>query len=245
MDIGAFAGNWTQLMKRSGLFPNAEYLMFEANIAQEGALAAIGEPYVLTVLGDVDGKEVLYHRSLGDDWQTHSGNSVYLENTATFRNNFDSEMRRMRTVDAVMEGWRANGTTCNDMASAAPAPWDLIKLDVQGSEIDILQGAVDTIRNDRPVLITELSLVPYNAGAPTFFDVHIYMESIDYVLADIVEVHYAFFNSKGCCSEITPMDTFVQSDLLQIDVLWVPREKASYSFSETPAPSRKWNCVKR
>jgi len=235
MDVGAFVGEWTQFMKNSSMFPNAEYLMFEANAVHTPKLEATGEQFVIALLGGQDGKEVQYYKSLGDDWQTHSGNSVYLENTIAFQRNFSSEVRQTSTIDGIIQ---ARGLT--------DVHWDIVKLDVQGSEVDVLRGAADIIQKCRPVLITESSLVPYNAGAPEFIDVHVFMESIGYVLADIVEVHYAYFNNRGCCSEFTPVDILFQSDLLQIDVLWVPRDKVLYSFQDPEQQSmqRKWSCVK-
>jgi FkbM family methyltransferase len=235
MDIGAFVGDWTQFIKNSSLFPNAEFLLFEANSVHTPKLEATGEQFVTTLLGDEDGKEVLYYTSLGEDWQTHSGNSIYLENTIAFQSNFTSETRLTATIDAILM-----------LRGAADVSWDLMKLDVQGSEVDVLRGARETILKHRPVLITESSLVPYNAGAPAFFDVHVFMESIGYKLADVVEVHHAYFTHRGCCSESTPVDMLFQSDLLQIDVLWVPREKVSYWFldKERNQDPPKWDCVK-
>lgn len=42
---------------------------------------------------------------------------------------------------------------------------DLIKIDVQGSELDILNGGRKTIRRSKYVLM-EVSLIQYNIGAP-------------------------------------------------------------------------------
>jgi hypothetical protein len=33
-------------------------------------------------------------------------------------------------------------------------------------------------------------VTPYNLNAPLWFEVHAYMESIDYMLIDVVELHY-------------------------------------------------------
>ena len=45
-----------------------------------------------------------------------------------------------------------------------PLP-DLVKIDVQGSELDIIKGGLDVINNAK-YLIVELQDVQYNRGAP-------------------------------------------------------------------------------
>ena len=231
MDIGAFVGNWTLEIKTSSVFPNAEYLLFEANAAHTEKLQAAGDPFVITLLGEAQG-ETIYYKSAGADWETHSGNSIFLENTNAFQANFSSEVRNVTTVDAVLRERSEN-----------EVHWDLIKLDVQGSELAVLKGAASLIERCRPVLITETSLVPYNSGAPSFFDMHIFMESIGYILYNIVEVHYAYFSHRGCCSEHSPLDVLIQSDLLQVDILWIPREKSVHEFPSGRFTSPDlWNC---
>ena len=66
---------------------------------------------------------------------------------------------------------------------------DIFKIDVQGSELLVLRGAERLIKAYEPVILTEASIVPFNTGGPSFFEMHVYMESIGYVIADIVEQH--------------------------------------------------------
>ena len=62
---------------------------------------------------------------------------------------------------------------------------DLIKMDVQGAELDILLGAKDTILNCTDIIL-ECQHTNYNDGAPKFNDVKQYMESIGfYLVAEI------------------------------------------------------------
>jgi hypothetical protein len=46
----------------------------------------------------------------------------------------------------------------------------LLKADVQGYELEVLRGATETLREAEVVLL-EVSLLPYNVGAPLFSDV--------------------------------------------------------------------------
>jgi hypothetical protein len=65
-------------------------------------------------------------------------------------------------------------------------PVDMIKLDVQGAEIDVLKGASSALKTAR-VLLTELSLVNYNEDAPLFHDVIAFLAGHDFYLYDIVD----------------------------------------------------------
>ena len=42
----------------------------------------------------------------------------------------------------------------------------MIKIDVQGSELDIINGGIQLIKNSKMVIL-EVSLVEYNEGSPT------------------------------------------------------------------------------
>ena len=60
------------------------------------------------------------------------------------------------------------------------ATFDLVKLDTQGSEIDILNGGSHMIKNTTAIIV-EVSHVEYNENAPLVDEVKEYMESIGFV----------------------------------------------------------------
>ena len=64
----------------------------------------------------------------------------------------------------------------------------LVKLDVQGAEIEALKGAAEPLKH-AAVVFMELSVNPYNSGAPLWFETHLSMESIGYAAADVTELH--------------------------------------------------------
>ena len=66
---------------------------------------------------------------------------------------------------------------------------DLIKIDVQGAEIDVLKGAVQALSNG-PFVLLETQILEYNKGAPMLTDVIVYMASIGYQPCDMFEMHY-------------------------------------------------------
>ena len=73
---------------------------------------------------------------------------------------------------------------------------NLIKLDVQGSELDILDGLGDKV-NLFEVIIMESSIKPYNKNAPLFYELYTFMNTKNYVLHDIFDLtRFGKDNSK-------------------------------------------------
>ncbi len=102
-------------------------------------------------------------------WYTNprcpGGNSYYKENTPAFPPECYTAQFTL-VLDQLVKQY------------GLPLP-DFIKLDVQGAEVDILQGATETIKNCKRIL-AELQRVDYNAGAPKAKDVLNYMSSIGF-----------------------------------------------------------------
>jgi hypothetical protein len=80
----------------------------------------------------------------------------------------------MRTLDAVAAG-----------AIAGPL---LLKLDVQGYELEVLRGASHTLRHTE-VMVLELSLLEYNRGAPLMAEVLAEVNAMGYAIYDICGQH--------------------------------------------------------
>lgn len=127
------------------------------------------------------------------DWygRLGTGDSYYRENTS-FSDNLASEKRRTQTLDNLIK--RNN----------LPTP-DLIKLDTQGSEIDILRGG-DLALSGAKFVYIECSLVNYNEGAPQLADYVGFMSSKGFIPYDLCEDH-----KKG-------------GALIQVDILFVRKE---------------------
>lgn len=68
------------------------------------------------------------------------------------------------------------------------APIDFIKLDVQGSELDIIRGGENTIKNTTFVM-AEVSLLEYNQGAPLIDAVVDKMVELGFCIVDVVDYH--------------------------------------------------------
>jgi FkbM family methyltransferase len=162
-DIGACVLHWTNEAQR--IWDRAEYVVFEAMDSSEFLYKERGLKYHMGVLSDVSGKEVDFYQN-----DVHpGGNSYYKENeevnpeTVNYFN--ESHRRRLKTVtvDAVRR------------LKQLPDP-DMIKMDVQGAELDVLKGAVETLSTVKHVIL-ELQAVEYNKGAPLKDAVIDYMDS--------------------------------------------------------------------
>ena len=69
-----------------------------------------------------------------------------------------------------------------------PIP-QLLKIDTQGSELDIVAGSSDFIGSVKYVLL-ECPLVEYNQGAPNIQSYLVAMQDLGFVPVDITEIHY-------------------------------------------------------
>ena len=65
----------------------------------------------------------------------------------------------------------------------------MLKIDTQGSEIDIIKGGSEILKNCKAILL-ECPIISYNIGAPTLSDYVEYLDSINYLPLDITETHY-------------------------------------------------------
>ena len=71
--------------------------------------------------------------------------------------------------------------------------FDLIKMDVQGSELDIIKGAVPIIKKTTH-LILETQTLNYNDKAPKLTEIVCYLNTLDFSLIDIIDLHYSLNN---------------------------------------------------
>lgn len=167
LDLGAFEGNWTKLIK--GLYPQAQVIMVDANTEKENFLRPLGK-FHIAVLGDEDGRETVYYKC--QDGDAGSGNGIYRENTAFI---FAPEKRKCVTLSTLLGS--ADG-------------FDLIKMDVQGAELDVIRGGLPIVRNSRYLLL-ELQTHNYNLGAPHFEEVVSFLNGEGFGVIDIVDLMYS------------------------------------------------------
>jgi len=163
LDIGAHKGKWTQKFKE--YYPNVKSLMIEANADHINDLIRIG-PYITALIGK-NNEEVNYY--VCDDKDNDQGNGIYKENTNV---PFKSTKRKTITLNSLLYGQK----------------FDLIKMDVQGAELDIIQGSPGFIHNAK-YLWLELQPHNYNIGAPSAGKVIGYLNEIGFEIVAVDEIN--------------------------------------------------------
>lgn len=166
LDIGAYLGTWRDMFQK--IFPDAEILMIEANKEKEEVLKKKGK-YFIALLGSEDEKIVDYYRC--ENESISSGNGIFKENT-----NYKFEPEKKKTIKL--------SSLLKDQSG-----FDLIKIDTQGSELNILKGSIEIVEKTK-FLLLELSVVEYNFNAPTYLQVIKYLEENNFKLIDIFDLHY-------------------------------------------------------
>lgn len=166
LDIGANQGMFSSVMKR--MFPDINIFMIEANPFCDNFLKRVGIPYEIVCLSDTE-KEVQFY--FEDNNFVGTGASYYLEKTQWYSKKNFTKMLTKRLDDVV-----------------SPV-YEFIKLDTQGSELDIMKGGEKTIAAAKYILL-ETSVVEYNENAPLKEQIFDYMKSIDFKPLELIENHY-------------------------------------------------------
>lgn len=166
LDIGAYEGQWSRLF--TSIYPDANVLMIEANTEKEDILKQIGN-YKIALLGSKDNEEVDYYKCLNG---VPTGNGIYPENTEY---QFEPEKRKTITLTTLLGSEKG---------------FDLIKMDVQGSEFNIIKGALPIIKNTKYLLL-ELQTYPYNKGAPQIEEVVSYLHGLNFGFVDLFDLMYS------------------------------------------------------
>lgn len=150
-DIGACVLHWTTYAR--SLWPDARIIVFDAFDRAEFLYRRSGLEYHMGVLSDTDGRVVEFYQS---DAQP-GGNSYYREIGC---GQLSAELFPIGSARTMV------ASTVDAVAAARgfPAP-DLVKIDVQGCELDILLGAVRTFAATRHMIV-EMQHTDYNEGAP-------------------------------------------------------------------------------
>jgi FkbM family methyltransferase len=156
-DIGANFLHWTH--EAEEIWPDAEIILFEAFDKLKYLYDADGYMYHIGLLSNSDTKEVKFYYS--DEYP--GGNSYFKEyNDAVFPEDRYMVMKTER-LDTIVSKYRL------------PLP-DLVKISVQGSERDIIEGGINTIGHAKH-LITKLQTSNYNLNAPFAQECIPYIES--------------------------------------------------------------------
>jgi FkbM family methyltransferase len=175
LDIGAYEGLFAREVR--GVFPDAHILMIDALAENEEALkqvsAEIGAAYAIAMLGDADCEAIPFFVV-----DTERRPDLVKTGASKFRERTDFPMRERSVAQRRLDS----------LIAPYDPPYGLIKLDVQGAELDVLRGLGARLA-DAEIILMEMSLVEYNEGAPLIAEALFVLENMGFVLCEIVEEH--------------------------------------------------------
>ena len=132
LDIGAWNGFWTNNVKQ--IWPDAHYTCIEAGPKHEKKLKEVTSDYHIAVLGDSNREVKMYLREID---KGSKKKVTYTKGSTVFGIFKDYEIRQMQTLDQLV---------------GKDAQFDLIKQDVQGAEIMVMQGAPEIFKRAKYVI---------------------------------------------------------------------------------------------
>lgn len=190
-DIGACIGTWSLLAK--AIFPHSKVYAFEAlekHVKElEHKVSHVKES--ITVFHQALGKEEKI-QTMYLQKNTDASSFLPISEKGLKEWSFLGETERIelhvKTLSSIIQN--------NNL----PLP-DLIKIDVQGLELDILEGGLSFIQNAKWILM-EVSFEELYEGQPVYNDVFNYMEKIG----------YTFYSLNK--------DTILLNKLVQADILF-------------------------
>ena len=186
LDIGAHFGEFYFEVK--SYFPQCECLLIEGNPDCEDRLKTLGVTYHICLLGR-ENQKVHFYKTKEDP--TCTGNSIYKELTKHYND--------QNLIVTTLDCHRLDDLNKNKVI------FDFVKMDTQGSEIDIFKGGVETLSNAKAIIM-ETAIKPYNDGAPLQKDVIEYMAQYNFKQVEVVG---------------ESRENAGQGDVLQQDILFI------------------------
>ena len=191
LDVGAHVGTFTQQFLAA--FPACRPTLIEPNPFCQEALGKLGFEMHGVAASDAAGQAELF---LTKEWLQSTGTSLYRENTHFFRD----DVVVKRTVDKAR---------LDDLFSGRS--FDFVKIDTQGSELDVLRGGAAVLRHADFILL-EVSLVDYNIGGAKAEAVFAQLDALGFHPVEVVDFHRLSGVHDGA--------------LLQMDFLFERRSRA-------------------
>lgn len=160
LDVGAHSGTFTLSCKE--YYPDAYYYMIDGNPLSDEHLRKLDIDYKIVYLSDVV-KDAVVYKTTHNEFNT--GDSLFRENSSYYSDDkIFTENIKTSTLDEIF----MNQVT-----------FDFIKIDCQGSEMDIIKGGLDMCKRAQ-VFLLEVSVWPYNNNAPMFDEMKEFMSSIGF-----------------------------------------------------------------
>lgn len=167
LDVGANVGQFHKLCK--AVYPHSFVFSIEASKDCEPALQSITDQYLIAMLAKDDSEYNFYSRK-GDP--TCTGNSIYRELTEFYS-------------DDQLDIIKQKGIRLDDLFTE-DSEFDLIKIDTQGSELDIITGGMALCQKAKGILL-EVSHTQYNQDAPLHAQVLNFMTNIGFKAVEVLD----------------------------------------------------------
>ena len=184
IDCGCAVGDWSEVAR--GIFPDPPIYAFDV-ISYEGTavkLPKINNLYFnVSALGSKDGEK----------------RTFFLNKNVPLQASYFQDLCVQNAEEMIV-----TTRTLNSWFKSPPELPTLIKLDTQGSELEILEGASNLLPQTE-VIILEVSTISGNVGGPEFRDVVEYLWAKGFVVYDVIP--------SGVRGEI----------VAQMDVIFVPK----------------------
>ena len=213
LDVGASDGYWTKFA--STLFPSAEFFQIEGNPYLHKVLQETGIDFEISVVGadtekgrpvsfNVKPKPATEERFIFNT--EHTGDAA--DANADLAEELTLSQSRMTTIDDIA-------------ARRGLAPFQLLRLNLQGGEFEALQGASRTLQAVEFVLL-EVPVHQYHPGAASFQDLDGFLARRGFRMYDIMDLRYS--------QPRTDLDVHYQvPTLVQYDVLWAREDSKVFS----------------
>jgi len=143
-DIGAAVLHWTRHAER--IWPKTQVILFDA--FEPAEILYKTHKYNIGLLSDKDNIDIKFYQND----LLFGGNSYYKEYDNQIFPESNYIIKKSHFLDTIVK------------ENEFPLP-DLIKIDVQGAELDVLKGSSNTLSNCK-YLIVELQDINYNNNAP-------------------------------------------------------------------------------
>lgn len=182
-DIGSSTCHYSRHVKN--IWPDCDVILFDAFEPLKSLYNVLEYKYNICVLSDEDDKEVKFYQND----LLPAGNSYYME-TGTqnifLENNY--LLKKTKKLDTIVK----------EKEYLYP---DLIKIDVQGAELDVIKGALNVFKHTQ-LLIIEMQHKEYNLNAPNVNITISYLEMLgwkciaDKFICNEYDADYCFINTN-------------------------------------------------